>query len=342
MKITKIIRKLGEIGKKSNTAVCDVFLCKTNRKRDLIIIAISVFVASIIIADSRYSLVNLLKRNIQANKVVEDTVAAPEVRVYEQVKAIQETIDTSKWKNYQSQWYGVELKYPEQWGNPIHRSATRGTKWEYRSQFRSETVGANNPYVGFDLVIYPIAVIKEATNTDEFPKIKSPELKEKESCAMFDGHLIETGDYAAEEIYVPAEDDCYDAALYFSFTRDAYVYNLVPVMRDGYERTSDPMVDVADHFPEFFSVASQLSTIDIVRPKPKAVATPTPKVVSAPQPYIYKKDSVGRRVCGTKNDKPAKSKKNKSRHMDMECCLDPDEYPNPNCYYDPAKYGKYL
>lgn len=50
----------------------------------------------------------------------------------------------------------------------------------------------------------------------------------------------------------------------------------------------------------------------------------------------------GRRVCEKKNDKPAKSKKGKGKHMDMECCLDPDEYPNPNCYYSPEKYGKYL
>jgi hypothetical protein len=59
-------------------------------------------------------------------------------------------------------------------------------------------------------------------------------------------------------------------------------------------------------------------------------------------PFIYKADSLGRKVCGTKNDKPSKSNKNKGKHLDMECCLDPDEYPNPNCYYDPKKYGKYL
>ncbi len=54
--------------------------------------------------------------------------------------------------------------------------------------------------------------------------------------------------------------------------------------------------------------------------------------------------SGGRRVCEKKNDKPGKSKvNNKGKvHMDMECCLDPDEIPNPHCYYDPGKYGKYM
>lgn len=78
------------------------------------------------------------------------------------------------------------------------------------------------------------------------------------------------------------------------------------------------------------------------KPTQKPAIRPYSPKVSAPMPYIYKKDALGRRVCSTKGDKPHKSKKHKGRHMDMECCLDPDEYPNPNCYYSPEKYGKYL
>ncbi len=64
-------------------------------------------------------------------------------------------------------------------------------------------------------------------------------------------------------------------------------------------------------------------------------------VISAPYPNSYKKVN-GRLICAKKNDHPEKSKKNKKKHMDMECCLDPDEIPNPHCYYPPEKYGKYL
>lgn len=65
---------------------------------------------------------------------------------------------------------------------------------------------------------------------------------------------------------------------------------------------------------------------------------------SAPMPATFTVDAAGRRVCEKKNDKPRKSKENNKGkiHMDMECCLDPDEIPNPNCYYDPGKYRKYL
>ena len=67
-----------------------------------------------------------------------------------------------------------------------------------------------------------------------------------------------------------------------------------------------------------------------------------PSLRDAPSPNMYKTDDSGRKVCSKKNDKPSKSKKYKSIHLDMECCLDPDEIPNPHCYYPPEKYGKYL
>ncbi len=81
------------------------------------------------------------------------------------------------------------------------------------------------------------------------------------------------------------------------------------------------------------------------REKPWQIPTPAPvrrpAVPYAPHPFIFKVEN-GRKVCGTKNDHPRKSQKGKGKHMDMECCLDPDEYPNPHCYYPPEKYGKYL
>jgi hypothetical protein len=145
------------------------------------------------------------------------------------------------------------------------------------------------------------------------------------------------GDYPAEEVYIPISDACYNAALFFSNTRNGYIYNIAPKIKDGMGLAGDPARELESHIPEFYSVASTWDLIDIVRPKP---VPPKPKI-TAPMPASYKKVN-GQLVCAKKNDKPSKSKKNKGKHMDMECCLDPDEYPNPHCYYPPAKYGKYL
>lgn len=41
----------------------------------------------------------------------------------------------------------------------------------------------------------------------------------------------------------------------------------------------------------------------------------------------------GRPTCAKKNDKGHKSDKYKHVHIDQQCCLDPDEIPNPRCLY---------
>lgn len=65
--------------------------------------------------------------------------------------------------------------------------------------------------------------------------------------------------------------------------------------------------------------------------------------IGVPGPIAGKTKVVnGQRVCPKKKDHPAKSKKNKPGHIDAECCLDPDETPNANCYYPPEKYGKLI
>jgi len=78
--------------------------------------------------------------------------------------------------------------------------------------------------------------------------------------------------------------------------------------------------------------ASSEPKIAAPKPKPPA-ARPKPKPrITAPKPVSFKVVG-GKLVCAKKNDKPRKSRQNKGKHLDMECCLDPDEYPNPWCTY---------
>jgi hypothetical protein len=73
-------------------------------------------------------------------------------------------------------------------------------------------------------------------------------------------------------------------------------------------------------------------TVKPAPPKPKHAAARVPvgaKVVN------------GKYVCKKKHDYVGKSKSNNKGylHLDMECCLDPDEYPNPWCTYRPGELG---
>jgi hypothetical protein len=113
-----------------------------------------------------------------------------------------------------------------------------------------------------------------------------------------------------------------------------------------YEPATRPDIfcEITPYAPRCRSKARTPVLPDVPAPS-QPVLTPVPvkrsAVYMAPMPIAYVvKD--GRLMCGVAHDEPHKSRKNKKTHMDMECCLDPDEIPNPYCYYSEVEYGKYL
>lgn len=326
-----------------NQLLCNKIFCPVNLGRDLLILGLFIFLAALLIA-SNYYIFSIQKKTAQKSSAEAGTFSLlpiSEEEVYQEVKATQETVDISSWKTYQNRWYGFELKHPADWNNPLAQRKVSTDQWTARYQFRQKNVSPESLFIGFDLSVYENSKISNLFQTAEFPAKKSNSEKTDEYCQNIVGHIIETGNYPAEEIYIGPDDDCYESTLFFSFIKGNYLYVLSPRFKDESQRSLvDPRVEITNSFPEFFSVTSTLSIIDIVRPKPVAVAPPKPKV-NAPMPVSYKK--VGERlVCAKKNDKPSKSNTNKKKHMDMECCLDPDEYPNPHCSYEAKKYQKYL
>jgi len=327
--------------RKWNNIFCTGMTCKTNLKRDFIIISWAIFILGIFLGINYYlsELDNELNNNknevLSAQYVMGDEISFEEKNV-EDIATIQEKINIDNWKEYHSAWYGFKIKYPDYWKNPIVQPYSKNSRAIYRISFLSNNQ-ENKNIIGFDVVIYDINKVKEFYQTDEFPKLKEVSLKEAERCKNIEGHLLETGDYPAEEIYISREDDCYNSVLFFTVVEGQYIYNIVPRLRGGVVMQNDPMVEISDTLPEFFVAVSNFENIDIIRPKPK----PIPPKITAPKPASYKIVN-GRLVFAKNKDKPSKSDKNKKKHLDMECCLDPDEYPNPHCYYDPGKYGKYL
>lgn len=290
-----------------------------------------------------FAIVNLMLGFIQVGREKEESARLRQDKIQQkfelstmtQIKNIQDSVDIKDWKEYQTKWYGFKMKYPSEWKRPVPRAVKGESKAEYRYEFRRQEVDSEY-FSGFDVKVYNISKTKELSNTDEYPKLKNLNTIDPQ-CEIIKGRLLETGDYAAEEVYIPADDNCYTTAMFFTVTSGDYIYNIVPVARDGKDIAGDPMKEVSDNMPEFFSAISTFENIEISR----VVVKPKPKI-NAPMPAWYVRDQYGRLVCAKKNDKPSKSKTNKKKHLDMECCLDPDEYPNPHCYYDPAKYGKYL
>lgn len=330
--------------KKSWKSFCLAFFHKKNLVRDGIVFAIAAAILSFFLFENyEHQKEKQKQEKLAAFWAQEESQRLAEAKLIKQneteVNRAQFAVDVENWIPYQNTWYGFILKYPDNWPDPVVLKPPAGVLWEQKVFFKINQSKAENPFEGFEVIVYNIAKVKELSNTEEFPKIKSAEMAKAIECESMVEYLFEAGDYPAEKIYVPADDDCFNAALFFSNTRGPYIYNIYPKMKEGMGLAGDPAQELAEHMPEFFSIASTWNLIDIVRPK---LSLAKPKI-TAPRPLAEtKKDSHGRMICAKKNDKPSKSKQNKSKHLDMECCLDPDEYPNPHCYYPPEKYGKYL
>jgi len=335
--------------------------CKKNIGRDaVVIIATALIAGSVIITDklnhkrsieAQTESIGVTGRVVDENMTEEEILQKePELIVREEAQEMEKKIDTGDWESMSDPQYGLEVKYPKAWGKPKSIAGNSKTNWEYRFKF-SRNFSPDDRVLGFEMVVYPLDRVKEFSMTDEFPRLKDESKKNDPQCQNIGSHQFDTGDYPAAEIYVAPGDACFTRSLFWNQINGKYIYNLVPFYRNPIEPEADLRLILKDEFPEIMGAVSTFKLIEIQKPKPapfsiKKVATSTkpksayPKL-SAPKPVSFKIVN-GRMVFAKKNDKPSKSKKTNKKHLDMECCLDPDEYPNPWCYYDPGKYGKYL
>jgi hypothetical protein len=67
-------------------------------------------------------------------------------------------------------------------------------------------------------------------------------------------------------------------------------------------------------------------------PAPVVRKDTTKTTAVAKPPVIPKKEASKSISCKHKNDHPSYSK-TKGKHMDEDCCPDPDEWPKPGCVY---------
>lgn len=238
-------------------------------------------------------------------------------------------VDVENWKSYSNNWYGFEIKYPSDWSGPYYQKYQNNSKWEYKYSFYRTAAKR----IGYQLIVYNNRKIESFFQTDEFPNSKS-----SEKCGSETGH-INTEDSSAKELHIDLNDECLDNAFFYVGRRSDEEGNYLLVFNplvDSIEGKQDKRKVVKSKLPEFFGFVTSYKEIDIKRPTALEIAR-----ANAPLPVKFKWEN-GRRVCEKDNDKPKKSKKGKGHHLDMECCLDPDEDPNPHCYYPPEKYGDLL
>ncbi|MDI6777729.1 MAG: hypothetical protein QMD77_00900 [Patescibacteria group bacterium] len=243
-------------------------------------------------------------------------------------EVLPEPIDTTAWDTYQNKWYGFEIQHPDSWkNNTQYKTATeKSAVYETIYKFRKDGDDASDTFEGYDVKIYPVKKVKSLENTNDV-HMKDGAPEDKSECRLSEEMNFGPEGYYFQKVSIKENNPCFEPAYFYSLTKGDYIYNIVPAVGESGERFSDPEKETTRMFPEYKEAVLDFKFIPIVRPKPKS----NPKI-TAKRP-VSAKVAGGKLVCAKKNDKPRKSKQNKPGHLDLECCLDPDETPNPWCAY---------
>ncbi|MFH1182924.1 MAG: hypothetical protein V1690_01535 [Candidatus Moraniibacteriota bacterium] len=248
-------------------------------------------------------------------------------------KIIQDLLDKKElesWKDYKNTAYSFMLKYPSDWPEPVAVKPEKGQKYKFKVSFRN-AVTDEKEQKGFDIYIYRLLKSKSYIQPDYTDNLikKDTVAEDYSNCSEIGTASIGKNKYPAMEMYHLQNDPCFSEAYFLVLEKGAYIFDVVPVPQggvgyDGY----DGRRKVAETLPEFGKMLNSFNFIQVA-----ARRTTVVRRITAPKPLAKTRIVGGKRMCANKNDKPRKSKTNHGKHMDMECCLDPDEYPNPWCSY---------
>ncbi len=244
-------------------------------------------------------------------------------------EVVSEPVDTTGWDTYQNKWYGFEIQHPDSWkNNTQYKTATeKSARYETIYKFRRDEEDESSVFDGYDVKIYPVKKVLAIEGTNDMRK-KDGAPEDMEGCSFSKEENFKPDGSGFQKVSVADSNLCYEPAYFYSVTEGNYIYNIVPAVGVSGERFADPEKETTRLFPEYKEAVASFSLMKITRPQPK----PKPKI-TARRPVAAKTVN-GKLVCGKKNDKPRKSKNgNKPGHLDLECCLDPDERPNPWCTY---------
>lgn len=158
---------------------------------------------------------------------------------------------------------------------------------------------------------------------------------------VFFGLLLIQGDHWLESPSPHSKEEVINAPASLTFrefiphssqihTNASYLFQEALLKNPPVEEVPIPLQPIRPLKP----TAPKLPFYEKYVPVPKKVSPNSVRLakVQAPLPISAKKVN-GQWVCANKKDKGRKSDQNKRAHIDRQCCLDPDEVPNPHCTY---------
>ncbi|MDP1846143.1 MAG: hypothetical protein Q8L09_05420 [Candidatus Moranbacteria bacterium] len=239
--------------------------------------------------------------------------------------------ETASWQVYDSQKYNFSIKYPPDWQTPKETSPDSESKYLLKISFNSQANSKGESRNGFDVFIYSSSKFTNYLGTDNLVQ-KSGNI-EQQDCPHFDDITLGESGYPAKEINVTAEDPCWEETFFYSLTKNGFTYNIVPRSGNKYDiKNFDEKISLVKILPQFYDIVSTLNFTE-----KESVAQTSKRVVQKAVSPPKARYTAGAK-CNHKNDHPRKSK-TKGKHIDEDCCPDPDEWPNPRCAYSSGGLG---
>jgi len=242
--------------------------------------------------------------------------------------------DTTNWKTYRDDRSGFSIKYSDHWNDPKILDSKEGTKYLKKILFDNGLSSSDEKYNGFAVFIYDAKDYPNPVGTDSLEPKTSVDFQQSDcSKAEFGEASLGEEGYPAQEVDIVSDNECFRETYFFSMTRGNYTYNIVPLIGSVNNSITEGIKsDIISFFPKFFEITS---TILVPLPEKQVEEKPDPGKLNVvkKKPVEPRRSLVHLAKCAHKNDHPRKSRTKKHRHMDEDCCMDPDEWPNPRCQY---------
>lgn len=240
-------------------------------------------------------------------------------------------LDTSDWKTYKDGKYNFEIKYPPCWTDPRAKIINdKDFVYQYEVDFGTEATLNGDDNEGYSIYV------NKRDSSDE-------NIDLGECIASQSG--IQTNESGVENeclLYKLKESE--EGSQYYSyqFIGKDFEYNLVPALKgdsslSSVKTKSLPQFEAASNtFTLDFEAIEAIKKKNAEKLRQQAIAA----AAAAEKARIIAqyKPSTRKLVCVEKNIRPSKSDA-KGKHIDEDCCPDPDEWPNLRCHYKPSDYN---
>ncbi|HLN19397.1 MAG TPA: hypothetical protein VK255_04495 [Patescibacteria group bacterium] len=236
-----------------------------------------------------------------------------------------------EWNTYENNNYGFKVKYPNDWQIQEEKINDTDFNYIYKTSFGSSRGFDGETAEGFDVFVYKKGVCL-------------PDLIKIENSARIQGlaDLIDNQGIINENCVsrkVAVGDEYFPSSInIYQYTGANYTYVIIPFLSRNASLPEHIQNQYEESVKSFALVSENPTTNMDQSSKVKENILPAKSVPNAQKiPVAPARPQRGTMICPDSQQKPRYSK-TKSRHMDEDCCPDPDEWANPQCAYPSAAF----